>query len=126
MKIFAQRFKELRKKKQMSQADFAEFIGISRPTVGFYEHGDRLPDAKVIKRICEKCAVSSDYLLGMDAMKFDSLGQCLGYVTGTVKIHLPKEKQVCQYCVMLRYEESCKRYSCRLSGEWIFGPVLTP
>ena len=55
-------------------------------------------------------------------MKFESLGKCLEYSTGTVKIHLPKEKRVCQYCVMLRYEESYKRFSCRISGEWIFDP----
>lgn len=61
--IFSKRFYELRGK--MSQADFAVFLGISRPTVGFYENGERLPDALVLKKISEKCGVPSDWLLGL-------------------------------------------------------------
>ena len=40
-------------------------------------------------------------------------------------MYLPKEKAACQYCVMLRFEESYKRYSCRLTGEWVFDPFNT-
>ncbi len=58
-------------------------------------------------------------------MKQESLGQCLRYVTGEAKLYLPKEKAACQYCVMLRFEESYKRYSCRLTGEWVFDPFNT-
>ena len=46
---FAERFSKLRRDE--SQKDFAERIGISRPTVGFYENGDRLPQADVLKQI---------------------------------------------------------------------------
>lgn len=61
--VFAERFKWLRGK--MSQADFAIFLQISRVTVGFYENGDRIPDAVILKQIAEKCHVSADYLLGI-------------------------------------------------------------
>lgn len=40
MPIFAERFAQLRG--EMTQGEFAEFLGISRPTVGFYENGTRL------------------------------------------------------------------------------------
>ena len=64
---FAERFRELRG--DMTQDKFADFVGISRPTVGFYENGDRLPDALVLKTIAEKCHVSSDWLIGLSDVK---------------------------------------------------------
>lgn len=63
MPIFAERFNRLRGKK--TQAEFAEFLGISRATVGFYENGDRIPDAMVLKQIAERCGVTTDYLVGL-------------------------------------------------------------
>ena len=63
--VFAQRFHKLREDKGMSQDAFSKFLEISRPTVGFYENGERLPDAAVLKQICKKCKVSADYLLGI-------------------------------------------------------------
>lgn len=61
--VFAERFSKLRGEK--TQDEFAKFLSISRPTVGFYENGTRLPDALVLKQIAEKCNVSTDYLLGL-------------------------------------------------------------
>ena len=63
MPVFADRFIELRGKR--TQEEFARFLGISRPTVGFYESGQRIPDALVLRQIAEKCNVSADYLLGL-------------------------------------------------------------
>jgi transcriptional regulator with XRE-family HTH domain len=76
-------FRELRREKDMSQAQFAEFLGISRPTVGFYESGERSPDADTIKKICKKCAVSADWLLGLGGVKGDNVNEVLiGKLTG--------------------------------------------
>lgn len=61
--VFAERFSKLRG--EMTQDEFAKYLGISRPTVGFYENGTRLPDALVLRQIAEKCNVSADYLLGL-------------------------------------------------------------
>lgn len=55
--------------KNMSQKEFSEFVGITRPTVGFYENGDRIPDAEIISKICKRCNVSADYLLGLSEEK---------------------------------------------------------
>lgn len=49
----------------MTQAEFAKFLGISRPTVGFYENGARIPDALTLRKIASKCNVPADYLLGI-------------------------------------------------------------
>lgn len=64
--IFRERFVKLRGDLSMSQAQFAEYLGISRPTVGLYESGERIPDAKTLQNIALKCGVSADYLLGID------------------------------------------------------------
>lgn len=61
--VFAERFAQLRG--DMTQGEFAEFLGISRPTVGFYENGTRIPDALVLRQIAEKCHVSADWLIGL-------------------------------------------------------------
>ena len=65
--IFRERLDELRGK--MSYADFAAFLGISRATVGFYLAGKRVPNAADLKKIAEKCHVSTDWLVGLDAAK---------------------------------------------------------
>lgn len=70
---FAERFSKLRRDE--SQKDFAERIGISRPTVGFYENGDRLPQADVLKQIAERCGVSTDWLLGLSDYTEDAARQ---------------------------------------------------
>lgn len=49
----------------MTQQSFAEKVGLSRPTVGFYESGERLPDAERVYKICNKNCISSDWLLDL-------------------------------------------------------------
>lgn len=61
--IFRERFRKLQGDR--SNTEFAEFLGISRQTVGFYCNGDRIPDALGLKEIAETCEVSADWLLGL-------------------------------------------------------------
>jgi len=61
--VFQERFKTLRGDK--TQGQFAEQLGISRPTVGLYESGARIPDAEILRDISAKCCVSADWLLGL-------------------------------------------------------------
>ncbi|GEM_PF-1181986 len=65
--IFTKRFRELQDKR--SNTDFADFLGLSRQTVGFYCNGDRLPDVITLIQIAERCNVSTDYLLGVTDIK---------------------------------------------------------
>lgn len=65
--VFRDRFIELRG--EMTQEQFSKKLGIARPTVGLYESGDRIPNAVILKKIAEICAVSSDWLLGLSESK---------------------------------------------------------
>ena len=60
---FTEKFIKLRG--EMSQEQFSKKIGLSRPTVGLYESGKRIPDAQTLKKIAVACGVSADYLLGL-------------------------------------------------------------
>lgn len=53
----------------MTIQEFADKLGMSRATVGFYAAGQRIPDALGIKNIAEKCGVSSDWLLGLNPFR---------------------------------------------------------
>ena len=61
--IFTERFRELQGER--SNTEFADFLGISRQTVGFYFNGDRVPDALTLVKISQRCGVSADWLLGL-------------------------------------------------------------
>ncbi len=65
--IFTERFRELQGER--SNTEFADFLGISRQTVGFYCNGDRVPDALTLIKISQKCGVSADWLLGLSDYK---------------------------------------------------------
>ncbi|GAA6394905.1 hypothetical protein I4100191B2_23870 [Clostridiales bacterium] len=65
LKVFQKRFELLRKEHGSNNTDFAEFLKMSRQTVGFYLNGDRVPDALNLIKIAEKCNVSADWLLGL-------------------------------------------------------------
>lgn len=60
---FVSRFRELQGER--SNTEFAEFLGMTRQTVGFYLNGERVPDALGVKNIAQKCGVSADWLLGI-------------------------------------------------------------
>lgn len=86
----------------MTLEQFAEKLGISRATAGFYAAGQRIPDALGLKNIAEKCNVSADWLLGLTDEETPSIeirSMCIytGFSSDLVKmIHLinnnaPKE-----------------------------------
>ena len=53
----------------MTLQEFADKLGMSRATVGFYAAGERIPNALGVKTIAEKCNVSTDWLLGLSETK---------------------------------------------------------
>lgn len=65
----ATRLKELREKKGLSYAKLAQSLNVSAVSLGYYERGERVPDAITIDNICDFFNVSSDYLLGRSDVK---------------------------------------------------------
>lgn len=55
---------QLRKKKNLSQTDFAKAIGASRTMVGNYERNANAPSIEMIANIANVLEVSVDYLIG--------------------------------------------------------------
>jgi transcriptional regulator with XRE-family HTH domain len=58
------RMAELRKKKELSQTDFAKTVGVSREMIGRYERDEVVPSIEVAKKIADALEVSLDYLAG--------------------------------------------------------------
>ena len=64
MAITAERIKQLRKKKGVSQAELAEQIGVKTNTVSTWERGTRKPDFEALDLLSDYFEVSFEYILG--------------------------------------------------------------
>lgn len=64
--MFAQRLRELRKNKDITQIEFARQFNIATGTIGMWETGKRQPDYDTLLNIAKYFDVSVDYLLGRD------------------------------------------------------------
>lgn len=70
--IFSIRIKELRASMDMTQVQFANYVGSNQVTLSAYETGSTNPSLEVVKEIAIKCNVSIDWLCGLSDKK--SLG----------------------------------------------------
>jgi len=66
MEKFIERLKVLRNEKGLSQAQLAKATGISTGAIGFWEKGERVPNALAIITLAKFFGVSTDYLLGLE------------------------------------------------------------
>ena len=66
MKIFCERFKELRKTKNLSQKQLAEILRTTNSSICDLECGRSQPDFEALVRIAVYFGVSADYLLGLE------------------------------------------------------------
>ena len=64
MDHFAQRLKQLRQEKGLSQDALGEIIGVSNHAVSTYETGKNYPEVKKFFVLAEYFEVSLDYLAG--------------------------------------------------------------
>lgn len=62
---FSNNLKYIRKTKNLTQKDLANMLGLAESTIGMYERNERQPSLDVLKDICIKLNVSSDYLIGI-------------------------------------------------------------
>ena len=66
MKKFAERLKELRKDKELSQAQLAKATGLSQTSIVYWETEQRVPNANAIIVLAKFFDVTTDYLLGVE------------------------------------------------------------
>ena len=62
-KLLITRIKELQGEKSVSA--FARYLEMPQKTVDTYINGERKPSVEFIMRVCSKCKVTSDWLLGL-------------------------------------------------------------
>lgn len=63
---FANRLRQLRKDRTLTQQQLAELIGVKNGVISFYELGDRTPSPAVLRKLALALHVTSDYLLGIE------------------------------------------------------------
>lgn len=69
LQVFANRLKELRKEKNLTQKEFAEKIGVTSAALSAYENNLKNPSIAVAKRIGEEFNVSINWLCGLTDRK---------------------------------------------------------
>ncbi|MCX4384478.1 MAG: helix-turn-helix transcriptional regulator [Clostridia bacterium] len=65
MKKFAERLKELRTEKNLTQMQLSKETGLSAGAIGFWETEKRIPNAMAIIALAKFFGVTTDYLLGV-------------------------------------------------------------
>ena len=64
MATFADRLKQLRQEKNLTQAELSDKLKIGRSALAMYELGKRIPKYKTIDTFADFFNVSADYLRG--------------------------------------------------------------
>lgn len=64
--IIGERIKQARKKKNLSQQDLGNLLGVSKVSICGYEKGVRIPTMENFLQLIDILDLSPDYLLGRD------------------------------------------------------------
>ena len=85
LQIFADRLKQLRTEKGLTQAQFVDSLGITTSALSAYEKNLKNPSISVAKRIAEKYNTSIDWLCGLSEVKsFDGKIETFGDLFRTI------------------------------------------
>lgn len=86
--LFAERIKELRENKEISQTQLADLMHISQSSISEYESGKQQPPLSMLIQLSEFFDVNIDYLLGHSDIKIsmEKLRQKLSTKSGCVTI----------------------------------------
>ncbi|MGN0975661.1 MAG: LexA family protein [Gemmiger sp.] len=63
--MFAERLKQARKAKKLSQAEVSRMLGVTQQAVGKWETGRSTPDPQTVARLAEIFGTTTDMLLGL-------------------------------------------------------------
>ena len=66
MKVFSERFKELRSDEGLSAKQLGKILEVSDSTIIRWENEDRIPSIEQLKKIAIYFKVSADYLIGLE------------------------------------------------------------
>lgn len=92
MLTLADRIKELRKLKDLTQADLGKILGVGKTTISMYENGNSSPNDEIKLKIAEYFNVSTDYLLGKtDIKNYDNMEPTIALHSNTPYEDLPQE-----------------------------------
>ena len=69
MITLANRLKELRKDKGLTQKDLGDILGVGKTTISMYENGNSTPNDEIKLKICDYFDISLDYLIGKSSTK---------------------------------------------------------
>jgi len=64
--MIAERIKQLRKQKNITQSELAKYLGVTRAGVNAWEMGISVPSTQYIVELANFFKVSTDYLLGVN------------------------------------------------------------
>lgn len=64
--IFAERLKEIRTEKRLSQSELAAMIGVSQANIARWERGVQDASGESIYELARQLGVSADYILGLN------------------------------------------------------------
>lgn len=87
--MFAQRLKDLRQEKKISQTELASALNISNRTISMYEQGNSEPNVEILSKIADYFNVTADYLIGRTSCKNvenQSISDSLGIDERTIDI----------------------------------------
>lgn len=66
MEIFAERLRELRDERNLSQRMLSNETGIPQSSIALWESGTRIPAATAVVTLAKYFGVSTDFLLGLE------------------------------------------------------------
>ncbi|MDO4288042.1 MAG: XRE family transcriptional regulator [Eubacterium sp.] len=73
------KYRQLRKERNLSQANLAERLGVSQTAVSQWETDKNYPDINTIKELAEIYSVTTDYLLGVDSSRLKKDNEIVVY-----------------------------------------------
>ncbi|PIJ95604.1 helix-turn-helix domain-containing protein [Lysinibacillus sphaericus] len=101
------RLKQLRKSRNKTQQEVADYIGITRPAYTAYEQGVRNPDYETLLKVADYYSVTTDYLLGRTNEIIEELmiATCYGRKVGILMNDLNHSKYLTLDQIPLSTEE---------------------